>query len=108
MTPGQAEELLTEWAAVAASRDARVLAALDAGLTKHRIHVLTGISRSTIDRIRANFEHSVLVTAELNANPRYRAALKDAEAASWDEPGVSVEEMIRAASQAARTARGPV
>lgn len=53
-----------------------------------------------------DFARSVLVTAKLNANPRYRAALKDAEAVSWDEPGVSVEEMIKAADERRRAAEG--
>jgi len=45
--------MLTEWAEVTASRDERVRAAVAAGLSKHRVHVLTGIGRTTIDRILA-------------------------------------------------------
>jgi hypothetical protein len=51
MTRAEAESLLTEWAAVNRSRDDRIRAALAAGLTKHRIAVLTGIARSTIARV---------------------------------------------------------
>lgn len=53
MTPGEAEAMLAEWTAVTHSRDERVRAAVAAGVTKHRIHVITGLARSTIDRILA-------------------------------------------------------
>jgi len=39
--------------AVDAERDAVVVAALDAGLIKEEVHVLTGLGRTTIDRIAA-------------------------------------------------------
>ena len=45
--------MLSEWAIVTRDRDARVRAAVGAGLSKHRVHLLTGIGRSTIDRILA-------------------------------------------------------
>lgn len=51
MTPEQAERELTEWRRVNDRRDALVHAARNAGLTKHRIHVLSGIHRNTIDKI---------------------------------------------------------
>jgi hypothetical protein len=51
MTPEEAEAMLAEWVAVTRSRDERVRAAVAAGVTKHRVHVITGIGRSTIDRI---------------------------------------------------------
>jgi len=53
MTPEEAERMLVEWATVTRSRDERVRAALAAGLSKHRISVVSGISRATIDRILA-------------------------------------------------------
>lgn len=53
MTAAEAEVLLIEWAAMDRSRDDRIRAALGAGLSKHRIHVLTGIARTTIDRVLA-------------------------------------------------------
>jgi hypothetical protein len=40
----------SEWATVTRDRDARVRSAVAAGLTKHRVHQITGIGRSTIDR----------------------------------------------------------
>ena len=43
--------MLSEWVIVTRDRDKRVRAAVAAGLTKHRVHLLTGIGRSTIDRI---------------------------------------------------------
>jgi len=55
LTVRQAREMLTEWAAdqhmVASRRDEVVLAAVDAGLSKSEVHRLTGIARTTIDRI---------------------------------------------------------
>ena len=49
-SPGT-ERGLINYRATVEGRDDLVVHALDAGLTKHRIHVLSGISRSTIDRI---------------------------------------------------------
>jgi hypothetical protein len=51
MTAAEAERLLAEWAASYDGRDAVVLAAHRAGVSKHRIHTLTGIARTTLDRI---------------------------------------------------------
>ena len=48
MTPGEAEAALQAWATV--ERDELIQAAHQAGVSKNRIHVLTGIARSTIDR----------------------------------------------------------
>jgi hypothetical protein len=53
MSPEKAEQMLSEWVTVTRDRDARVRAAVAAGLSKHRVHRLTGIGRSTIDRILA-------------------------------------------------------
>jgi hypothetical protein len=53
MTPEEAEAMLTEWAFVTRDRDNRVRWAVGAGVSKHRVHQLTGISRVTIDRILA-------------------------------------------------------
>jgi hypothetical protein len=53
MTPEEAEAMLVEWRIVVRSRDERVRVAVAAGLAKHRVSVLTGIGRSTIDRILA-------------------------------------------------------
>jgi len=47
----QARELLSDWADVARSRDDRVRTALESGLSKSEMSRLTGIARSTIDRI---------------------------------------------------------
>lgn len=41
-------------AIVNASRDERIRAAVAAGVSKHRVHTITGIGRSTIDRILAS------------------------------------------------------
>ena len=60
MTPGEAEQLLIGWAAGSSGRDAIVLAAHRAGLSKHRIHMLTGIARTTLDRILS--EENIMTT----------------------------------------------
>ena len=46
-----AEESLREWKRLADARDQLVRDAHDAGITINRIHVLSGIGRSTIYRI---------------------------------------------------------
>jgi hypothetical protein len=50
----EAELMLTEYAAVARSRDERVRFAVAEGISKHRVHVLSGLGRMTIDRILAD------------------------------------------------------
>lgn len=45
--------MLAEWVEVTSSRDDRVREAVAAGLSKHRVHVLTRIARTTVDRILA-------------------------------------------------------
>ena len=51
LTVRRARELLTEWASVAASRDDRVRIAFASGLSKSEISRLTGVARTTVDRI---------------------------------------------------------
>ena len=55
LTVRQAREMLAAWAAeqdlVAGRRDDVVRAAVAAGLSKSEVHRLTGIARTTIDRI---------------------------------------------------------
>jgi hypothetical protein len=53
----EAELMLTEYAAVVRSRDERVRAAVAAGISKHRVHVLSGLGRMTIERILGNAAH---------------------------------------------------
>jgi len=49
------EYALTQWAAsrsqVDAARDPLVRKAVEVGISKHHVHVITGIARTTIDRI---------------------------------------------------------
>jgi hypothetical protein len=52
MTTEEAEAALQAWATV--QRDELILAAHQAGVSKNRIHVLTGTARTTIDRILEN------------------------------------------------------
>ncbi len=49
----EAEQLLIEWVMVTRDRDNRVRAAVDSGVSKYRVHQLTRLGRSTIDRILA-------------------------------------------------------
>lgn len=55
LTVRQAREVVTAWAAerraVTGRRDEVVRAAVEAGLSKAEVHRLTGIARTTIDRI---------------------------------------------------------
>ena len=67
LTVRQAREMLTAWAAeqdaVGSRRDEVVRAALDAGLSKSEVHRLTGMARTTIDRIAGT-------VAAVEADPR--------------------------------------
>lgn len=56
MTTEEAENLLIEWRVVTSDRDNRVRTAVAAGVTKYRVNKLTGLGRSTIDRILAATE----------------------------------------------------
>jgi hypothetical protein len=47
----EAEAALTAWRLISGQRDDLVRAAVAAGISKHRVHVLTGVARTTIDRI---------------------------------------------------------
>lgn len=51
LTLKEAEARLTAWAEANAQRDQVVRAALAAGVSKIRIHAITGIARSTINAI---------------------------------------------------------
>ena len=55
LTVRQARELLAGWAAeqdaAGSRRDGVVRAAVDAGLRKSEVHRLTGLARTTIDRV---------------------------------------------------------
>ena len=55
LTVRQARQMLAAWAAeqdaVGSRRDEVVRAAVDAGLSKSEVHRLTGMARTTIDRI---------------------------------------------------------
>ena len=67
LTVRQARQMLTAWAAeqdaVGSRRDEVVRAALDAGLSKSEVHRLTGMARTTIDRIAGT-------VAAVEADPR--------------------------------------
>ena len=67
LTVRQAREMLAGWAAeqdaVGSRRDEVVRAAIDAGLSKSEVHRLTGMARTTIDRIAGT-------VAAVEADPR--------------------------------------
>jgi hypothetical protein len=54
-TVREARQMLTEWAAkqaaVSAERDIVIRQAVHAGLSKIEVHRLTGVARTTVDRI---------------------------------------------------------
>ncbi len=51
MNKESAEAALREYAEITADRDNRIRRAHTAGITKHRIHTISGIARTTIDRV---------------------------------------------------------
>jgi hypothetical protein len=53
MMQEEAEQMLVEWVTVTRDRDNRVHWAVAAGVSKYRVNQITGISRTTIDRIIA-------------------------------------------------------
>ena len=67
MCRDEAEQLLMEYAAVVRSRDARVRGAVAAGVPKHRVHVLSGLGRMTIERILSS-EPDGPATAQAGGN----------------------------------------
>jgi predicted transcriptional regulator len=56
--------MLAEWRMGTRDRDNRVRRAVSAGVSKYRINQLTGIGRSTIDRILAAPAGAITLTAE--------------------------------------------
>jgi hypothetical protein len=62
-TREQAEQDLRDWAINNASRDLRVIAALRAGVPKKEIHLITGIARTTINRIEETAVSDAIRTA---------------------------------------------
>lgn len=51
MNEAEAREALQRWREGTSQRDSLFRAARDAGITKHQIHQITGVARTTIDRI---------------------------------------------------------
>jgi DNA invertase Pin-like site-specific DNA recombinase len=56
LTLRQARELLTEWSAVVRSRDDRIRAAVEAGLSVTETAILLEIARTTVYRVLSNSE----------------------------------------------------
>lgn len=59
MNKESAEAALREYAEVTADRDNRIRQAHTAGITKNRIHTISGIARTTIDRVLKEKHHAV-------------------------------------------------
>jgi len=57
MTEAEAREALEHWRDTDSQRDGIVRAAYEAGVTKHQIHLVTGLARTTIDRILRERNH---------------------------------------------------
>lgn len=53
ITQDKARELLARYRAAAARRDAIIVAAYKAGISKHEISRLSGVARATVDRVMA-------------------------------------------------------
>ncbi len=113
------ERRLAGWAAMRAARDGLVRNAVAAGVTKTRIHQITGISRATIDRILriVPIEENAMTTTETNVQywtERYehcfaiadeleRAAKKDARSGSIPRTRYA---QVRKVAKAYRSAAG--
>lgn len=67
MTEAEAREALQHWRESVSQRDSLFRAALEAGITKHQIHQITGVARTTIDRI---LEGEAMTAATETAPPR--------------------------------------
>ena len=89
LTPSEAERLLAEWAASFGGRDALVLAAYRAGISKHRIHMLTGIARTTLDRILSE-ESIVTIGGELKS--RHQELLRQRTIAAILDCGLTIRD----------------
>jgi hypothetical protein len=97
-----AEAALAEWARITGDRDNRVRGAIAAGVTKNRIHTITGISRATIDRILK--EHAMTTTTVILTGNLNTARLIDGLYAwSGDTPTEQADQFVEAALEEYRT-----
>jgi hypothetical protein len=89
LKPGEAERLLVEWAASFGGRDALVLAAYRAGVSKHRIHLLTGIARTTLDRILSE-ENTMTIGGGIKS--RHQELLRQRTIAAILDSGLTIRD----------------
>lgn len=89
LSSDEAERLLTEWAASFGGRDALVLAAYRVGVSKHRIHTLTGIARTTLDRILS--EESIMSIGP-EVKSRQQEVLRQKTIAALLDSGLTVRD----------------
>lgn len=106
----QAESLLREWARVSADRDRRVLDAISSGVPKARISELTGLARTTIDRITARENLTAGEQARLTRIRRSCdafTALMTAELADGPDLAAGLRKLSQATDCFARAALPP-
>lgn len=81
MSKESAEAALREYAEVTADRDNRIRQAYTEGITKNRIHTITGIARTTIDRILEENRVTITKITAICGGPWARSANAWVEAA---------------------------
>lgn len=105
-----AERELTNYHRVVTDRDNMVRRARAAGISKNRIHTLTGIARTTIDRIP--LEAPVTYTAEIGISPLTSLTGMCGVTITPDQPtpgeGLDNVDTTISAAQAADMERGEV
>ncbi|GIH69408.1 hypothetical protein [Sphaerimonospora thailandensis] len=69
ITRDEAAALLKDWASTVARRDILVRAAYGAGVGKSRIHAITGIARTTIDRILVKEQAAIVLDIVVTLHP---------------------------------------
>jgi hypothetical protein len=84
--------MLGDRVVVTRDRDTRVRAAVATGLTRHRIHLLTGIGQSAIDRssrplmghLKGHLEAAMIIDTRPGTSPVRRSAWSVAEARGFE------------------------
>lgn len=77
MTETEAREALTRWSEAHSQRDSLFRAAYTAGISKYEIHQLTGVARTTIDRILEGDTVTATYPPQVTDAPDMREALTE-------------------------------
>lgn len=88
MNEAEAREALTRWREVDSQRDSLIRAARAAGISKYEIHQLTGIARTTIDRILNPGAPVTTHTAVIDAGNAVTVIVSDQRGDREDFPAV--------------------